>query len=142
MANYSIITGLANDRQPYKVLPDFYLDLGNGATFRFQWPANAADDVDYVDVFGSLAKRGNPDAPIDLRVFKNEVGPVPPEVDLPPWELEFPANGSDRAGAKYPIHKGLRIPYRYTVPVIQSTPTDGRPHANVFILWTGHGGYP
>ena len=71
MAFYGILTELADDRQPYNVLPDFAkLDLGGATTFQMRWPGNNADDVKTIDVFGALA-----DSRIDLQVVRNEVGP-------------------------------------------------------------------
>jgi len=139
MADYSFIAGLAANRQPYNILPMFtHLDLGPGtSTIRpNHWPNNAPDDVKYIDVFGPLAE-----AQVDLHVVNNIVERVDGVKDAG-FPLSFALNASSVQGKPYIIHKGLRIPYRYAIPVSQSTPEDGTAHSEIFILWTGHGGYP
>ncbi len=133
MAAYDILTALADERQPYDVVPSFsHLKL-----------ALAKTDENVIDVFGPLADRGNPNPPIALHVVANQVKPVLAADDVPAWKLVFPSNTTPRRpGETYDIHKGLRIPYRYAAPVTNSTPPDGMAHSDIFILWTGHGGYP
>jgi len=139
MADYSFIAGIAANRQPYNVLPTFtHLDLGPGSkTMRLNhWPDNAPDDVNFIDVFGPLA-----DARVDLQVVRNTVERVDGVKD-PGLPFSFAMFASGVQGEPYAIHKGLRIPYRYAIPVTDSDPNDGTAHSDIFILWTGHGGYP
>jgi len=145
MAAYDILTALADERQPYDVVPSFsHLKLALAKTFRIgRWPGKMQGDENVIDVFGPLADRGNPNPPIALHVVANQVKPVLAADDVPAWKLVFPSNTTPgRPGETYDIHKGLRIPYRYAAPFTNSTPPDGMAHSDIFILWTGHGGYP